>query len=274
MNALVKGWMASGLHVWTEQEGILFPQPGQARYLIGGTTTDNACANTDWGLGVLALAANTGATQVQLVAGTVPTNGQNIGVLLNTGLMFWTTVSGAPVGTVVGLAQALPSAASAGGFAPFYTTRLIRPLRIPKARQLQFQGLNEIPMNEPLSRQGYMDLPNKLTPGSPTQFFYSPQLVSGELYIWPVPSQAVYGIRFTWYRPIYDFTDPSQTADFPQEWILPLTWALAEEMGPEFDVPADRWGMIRTKASEAKEMASCWDRESEDVQFGIDWQRR
>ncbi len=41
LNAMIQEWQASGIHVWCEEEAILFPQPGQVLYYVGGTTPDH-----------------------------------------------------------------------------------------------------------------------------------------------------------------------------------------------------------------------------------------
>ena len=47
LNVLIKSLDATGLHLWTEEEAILFLQPGQFSYTLGGNTTDN-CAWTTY----------------------------------------------------------------------------------------------------------------------------------------------------------------------------------------------------------------------------------
>lgn len=269
LNGLLKAWMAMGLHVWTEEEAILFLQPGQRRYLIGSTATDNACDANSYVQTSLTATAAPAATSLQVGSIAGLANAQIIGIVLDAGTVFWTTISGAPSGLTVTLAAGLPSQASAGAMVFAYTARIFRPLKIPNARSLNLVSGIETPMSI-MSRQEYMDLPNKTTPGIPLQWFYSAQLDNGELYTWPLEVLAQYAMRFTWYRPIFDVTSVSQTLDFPQEWSLPLTWALAEEMGAEFDVPAQRWTLIQQKAAMAREMAADWDRESEPIQFGVD----
>lgn len=270
LNGLIKEWMATGIHVWTEEEAILFFQKGQYRYLLGGTTNDNCCDANGYVLAQLAQPASAGNSAVTLVTAAGITAGQYFGVVLDSGFAYWTTVSGAPVGNVVNIAGTMPGPASPNNFVTAYTTKIVRPLKVPQVRLFYFQGLRETPMLD-LSRQEYMDLPNKANPGAPTQFFYTPQLVSGIYYSWPNPQNANYAARFTWYRPLQDVTSPANTADFPQEWVNALGWNLAKEMGPEFDMPPPRWAMILSQAQEKLEMVKEWDRESEDIQFGIDF---
>ena len=270
LNSMIKGWMALGIHVWTEEEAILFLQQLQHRYLLGGTNTDNCCDANAYILAQLEQAAAGGATTVTLETAVGIADGNYFGVVLDSGAAFWTKVSGAPVGNVVTLAAPLPagSSASAENFCFAYATKIVRPLKVPRVRLLTYQGLQETPMTV-LSRKEYMNLPQKTNPGTPTQFFYTPQLVSGEFYAWPNPANANWGARMTWYRPLQDVTSVAQTADFPQEWINPLGWNLAREMGPEYGCPAQLWAIIKSEAAEKLDMVQSWDREPEPIYFGM-----
>jgi len=270
LNAMVKEWMAIGIHVWTEEEAILFLQALQPRYLLGGATTDNCADANSYVLAQLALPASAGDTSVTLVSETGMAAGQFFGVVLDSGSTYWTTVNGAPVGNnIINIAGVIPSSASAQNFAFAYATKIVRPLKVPRARLFYYQGQREVPMTV-LSRKEYQDLPQKTNPGTPTQFFYTPQLVSGEFYAWPNPANANFGARLTWYRPIMDVNTPANTVDFPQEWVNACGWNLAKEMGPEYDCPAQRWAIINAEADEKLDLVQNFDRESEPIYFGID----
>ena len=272
MNSMVKAWITSGIHVWTEEEAILFLQPGQALYRLGGSTTDKCCDAVSYAVSGLYLPASTGATSVTLQAATGFVSGNEIGVVLDTGFTFWTTVSGVPSGNTVPLAAALPSSASNGNlcysFAP--SAQIIRPLKIPRSRTLQWQGLIENPMTI-LSRQEYMDLPNKNSPGVPTQWFYNPGRDQGQYFAWNVASGPNYAARFTWYRPIYDFNTPLNTPDLPVEWSSALTWNLSRELMPAYGVPLAARKTIEDLADRYLEAAITYDREDQPIQFGLDY---
>lgn len=274
LNAMVKTIEATGAHVWTEEEAILFLEPGRARYVIGGASgTAHTSDSEDWLELTLAQSAAAADTTITLATGQglLLADGMNIGVVDNDGLTEWTTVSGAPVGDVVTLADALLVGVDAGNFALAYTTAIGRPLKVPFARLLTLQGLNETPMTV-LSRQDYENLPQKLgSPGTPTQFFYSPRRDTGYLYVWPTPVTSAWAVRFTWYRPLQDFLVPTNTADFPQEWILPLIWNLSKENAPGYGVPEPAWQRIVSMADGYGLMVISYDRESEPVQFGMDY---
>ena len=269
MNAMVKGWMATGIHVWTVEEMILFFQQGQYQYSIGQGSTDNFCDANSYSISQLNLSAPAGASVITVVSAAGMAANQFFGVVLDSGQVFWTTIAGAPVGNLVLLASPLPSSASAQNSVFAYTTKLVRPLKIPEARLLTYNGFLKTPMTV-LARKRYMDLPQPQTPGTPTQFFYSPQLVAGQLYAWPAPLNGTYGFLGTYHRPIQDFNTVSNTADFPQEWLGALLWNGALEMAPEYDVPPARYQMIQQRAGYWLDLAQNYDRESEPIEFTMD----
>lgn len=290
LNGIVAGLQATGIHVWTESEAIVFLQPYQSVYVLGCTTAGVLNANSapydQWIQAYTALAAATGATTLNLQTALGIQANDVIGVQLAAGPLFWTTVVGAPAGNVVTLAAPLPSPVNVGAMVADYlpTAPIVRPLKIPTARCFTYApppaSTPPLPVNNienpmtRLSRQEYMDLPQKLSPGVPTQFYYSPQQDRGLLYVWPVAGTANWAARITWYRPLQDFFAPNNTMDFPQEWTAPLRYLLADELKLQYAVPEPRASRIKEKAAEYTQIVSGWDRDSEDVQFGLDFRWR
>jgi len=277
-NGLLKEWATSGIHIWTTQEAILFLQQDQARYLLGTGTSPNpathCCDAFAYSVSQIISSAASGASTITLADTTGFVNGTNIGIVLDSGTTQWTTINGVPSGGVVTLAATLTGNASVNNFAFSYaqSATIQSPLRVPAARRIAWQGLIETPCTR-LSRQEYMDYPNKVNPGVPTQFFYVPELLNGvpqgQFYVYLNPQDSQSGMRFTYLRPLQDITTtPGQTGDFPIEWTNTCVWNLAQELGPEYDVPPNRWTMIQQQAANKLEMARGWDREPEDISFG------
>lgn len=311
LNTIVAAAQATGAHVWTEEEAILFIQPGQARYQLGapaGSAQPNAmCCDADsWlqfqlassyaaGTSVIGISTSTASPFLALETGApllteggldilIEPNasllgvavGDNIGIVLDTGLTWWTTVQSTGEPYTVTLTNALPSSASSGNFVMDFppSAQISRPLKVPAARLYylnQSNGYNETPMTI-MSRQEYMDTPNKRSAGTPTQWFYTPQRDLGWFYVWPVANLTQWAIRFTWYRPLQNFFLPTDTMDFPQEWVAPLQWALARDLIGDYDVPPPRQQYILQQAAAYAELAVNYDRESEPISFGLDWQ--
>ncbi len=270
LNSMVKELESTGIHIWTTEEAIRFLQQGQYRYLLGGTNTDHCTDAFSYVLGELAESAALGATSVTLATTDGMSVGQYFGVVLDDGSAYWTTIR-TMTSTVVNFATgaALPSSASYQNNCFAYTTKLIRPLRIPAGRRLAYAGLIETPLTKMMARQDYMDLPNKLNPGTVTQAFYNPARDQGELFVWPAPQDATNAVRFTWYRPIQDFLNTDDAPDLPQEWLNCLDWNLALELCPRFSVPSERWDRITIMATQKLDLVRGWDREPQSVYFSL-----
>lgn len=277
LNSMVKELEATGIHVWTEEEAILFLQQNQYRYLLGGTNADHCTDAFDYALSTLSSNAAAAATSVVLDYVTDIAVGDYFGVILDSGATYWTTVktvtnSGTSTTTVAfATGDSLPSSASQGNYAYAYTTNIQRPLRIPAGRRLYYNGLIETPLTKMMSRQEYMDLPNKANLGLVTQAFYNPGRDQGILYVWNNPTDATSGLRFTWYRPIQDFLTTVDLPDLPQEWVNCLDWNLALELCPRYSVPAERWDRISAMAMQKLELMKGWDREFQSVYFGLSY---
>lgn len=275
MSAMCKAWQASGIHVWCEEEAILFLQGNQTRYNIGAGSTDHVTLFDSFIQTALAANALTGATSISLTSIAGITMGDNIGVQLDNGVNFWTTVSGTPSGSSVPLTDALPSQASQGELVFDYTVPLYRPLRVMGARRYNYRSKIDIPM-QMWARLDYEAQPNKSNTGTPTAFFYDPQTGNGQyLYpvgiwnSWPTPQDYTNGARFTAQRPIQAIGNLANVPDFPDEWNAALKWNLALEIGPEYGCPTEQMQIIGVAAKKWYDMASAWDRESESVCFGV-----
>jgi hypothetical protein len=285
MFAMTKGWQASGIHVWCEEEGILFLQPGQTIYQIGSGSPDKATLWDSLIQTTLTATALTGATSLSLTAlsggGGIPTTtlaaGDQIGVQLDADTNFWTTVSGTPSGLVVPISAPLPSQASQGAIVFDYAVPLYRPLRVMGARRYNYLSKIDLPV-QVWARLDYQAQPNKYARGIPTAFFYDPQTGSGayqqpvgQWNSWPTPQDNTNAMRFTAQRPIQDIGTLANIPDFPVEWNAALKWNLALEIGPENGTPLEQLQIIVKQAERWYQMAAAWDREPESVTFGVAW---
>jgi len=276
LNALVKHWETSGIHIWTEHEGVLFLQANQVRYLLGNGSTDHCADAYSYISQSLSASVAAGATVMPLASAAGIIAKDEIGIVLDSGSAFWSTVSVAPSGNNVTLATPIPSSATSGNLVFDYTTDIVRPLRIPACRRIQFSttpaNVIETPMGrnpgQMLSRQEYMDLPNKTAPGTVTQAYYNPARIQGEFFVWPSPINAANGVRFTWYRPIESFESVDDEPDLPDEWTRTLGWNLADELKLDFAVSAPRAAEIVRMAATTLEACQGWDREAQRIYFG------
>lgn len=273
LNMMVKSLNATGLHIWTETEGILFLQPGQFQYSIGPGTTDS-CADLTGSLNstTLATSAVSSATTISVSSAAGFTASYQVGVVLDSGSIFWTTQNGAASGTTITLASGLTGSASGGNAVYVYQTQAIRPLRIVSGRRFAFINSIDTQMIA-MSRIDYRNQPNKTSTGTITQFFYDPRggaNTQGQVFVWPAPSDVSSAFKFTWWRPVQDFTTAANIPDLPQEWLDALVWNLALKMAPEYDCSANRYEIIKDQAASSLDNVMGWDREPESYYFGVD----
>jgi hypothetical protein len=273
LNSMVKYWQASGIHIWTETEAILYTQVGQAQYPLGINTPSQASTIDS----VTSLTANAaaGASSIQVLSNFNVSNGIGIGIVLDSGAVFWTTVASF-VSTTITLTSPLTDSSTSGNLVYIVSPNIVRPLRIPTARRWNTLSQIETPLI-PLSKNDYDALPNKNLTGTVTQWYYNPQGGAnnyGVMYLWPTPADVVNNnIKFMFYRPIQDFNTAGNTPDLPQEWINTLIWNLAYYMAPEFGCPAEVFAMVKSMAVETLEDCKGWDKEPEPTYFGVDFSR-
>ena len=273
LNAMVKRWSTTpGMHVWATQEATLFPQAGQVAYALSTNGADHCTSSYD--ATTLAAVAASGATSLSVASISGIASGDYVGVVLSSGVLHWTTVNGAPSGTTVVLTTGLSGTAASGAAVFAYTSKIVRPLRIPQipgaVRRYSIASAIETPIGPPIARGDYQMLPNKAQTGIINQAFYGPQLNTGYLYLWNPPTTVTDLVKFTFHRPIQDFDAASDNPDLPQEWFDPLTWGLADVLAPEYDVPGERADRIGMKAAQFLDAVAGFDREAESIQMQPD----
>jgi len=114
-----------------------------------------------------------------------------------------------------------------------------KPLKIIQAWHRDTTSNFDTPINI-VSLQEYNRLGNKFVDATPVQLAYLPLNTTGTIFIYPEPdsySVTNRSIYIRYQRPFQDFDTSSDTADFPTEWNLPLTYALAVALAPSLGVP-------------------------------------
>lgn len=262
MNAMVKDWNASGIHVWTLEEATLFPQPGQVAYTLGPGSTDH-CTMT-YVKTALAATYAAGATVLSVDLDDGILDGDHIGVVLDSGSIHWSTVSGAPAGNVVTITDGLASAASDDRYVYTYTSDIDSPLDIAAARRYEVRAARDTEINF-IERLDYRSLPNKTQRGMVNQWFYDNRRDSGILSLYYAPQTVDYLINFTWQRAIQDFDAAGDNPDLPQEWISTLISGLANEMKHQFPVTIQRGREIERAFLQKLDNMRGFDREGNSI---------
>lgn len=268
LNAMVKHWQATpGLHVWTVAEATLFPSPGQVQYPISNAA-GSAHATQSYVQSEISDDEASGQTVISIENTGGMASGDHIGITLDDGTIHWSAITGTP-GATATITVALPDSTAAGNLVYSYTNKIVRPLRITAARSFDPESLEETRVDM-IARLDYRMLSNKTLPGQINQLFYDPQLTTGQLYLYQTASTMGDLVKFTWWRPIEDFTTAGDNPDLPQEWLQTLIFNLAVVMAPEFGFSGQPLRELVSMAASFKDDMMGFDREAESFQFGPD----
>jgi len=133
------------------------------------------------------------------------------------------------------------------------TLNTVFPVRLLQAYRTESNA--KIPM-ELVAREDYNILPTT-NGGSPLKINYQPFVNYGNISIWPTPPATnTATVTLVYQRPFQYFTSGTETADFPEEWQLPLIYTTAVLLAPEWGIPlADRTA-LKSEAKDYIEIAT------------------
>ena len=235
LNMMVKSWSAKGMHLWTEEEGTLFLVADQVIHKLGNDQAHWAVTSTITSTQLSADEA-IGQTVLSVGSSTGMTAGDYIGVMNDNDDLEWGLISAIPDATSVTTDTALVVAASEDNWIYTFTNKAERPLKIIDVqRRDESDSPIDIPVNR-LSRKRYYDLSNKTQTGKVVDYYYDPQLTSGDFYPWLTPEDSSDRLIITYRRTLEDFDAATDNPDFPQEWFDALSYNLAVRVAPKFAV--------------------------------------
>jgi len=260
-NLFVKALQGTGAKLWKVQAATLFVTKGMASYSLTGSHCTQSYVSTKM---KTAGAASDSTIDVDSITGI--TSGDYVGVELDDGTMQWTTISGVPTGDTVPLTTSLTSASAVDNTVYTYTTQLLRPLKAIAARRI---NVNDVDIDV-ISRDEYFRLPTKTASGQVNQVYYDPQLGTSKLYIWPTGSQPDDRVEIDFMMPIEDLDSSTDTADFPQEWLLAIKFGIASLLGPEKGLKLDRQLYLDSRATAYLENVMGFDEEYASVYFQVE----
>lgn len=260
LNKMVKGWEMKGIHMWTEEEGVIFLTSDKNEYILttsGGATSGANIITTQ-------LTSDATASTTIVVASTDGmTIGDKIAVKMDSSSYLVTTIANISTTTIT-LTDALTTTAADGSPVFSYTALLDRPLHITRATFLNAGG-SERPI-ELVGREAFMNMPNKLSTGKATIGYYTVGVSSAKLHLWPTPDSDQDCVRISYLRRINDFDSSSDNADLPQEWLEAITYNLAVRVAPAFGIDTNkRDPSINLIAAMSLRDAELWDAEESSV---------
>lgn len=268
LNMMIKTYQADGLHLWAKEEAYLFLADNTANYTLSSDSTSaRACLRSDAVITELSAAAAASATSLTVESTTGMATSDIIGVVGDDDTVTWTTISTIHTSTTLTIASGLTSASASGNNVYTFTSRINKPLRILSARRVT--GGPDSPSAVPLvmlSHEEYYNIPTKETNGSPTQFYYNPDLTTGQLSLWPRPDDPETYIEFTFERMLEDFDAATDNADFPSEWLECLVYQLAVRLAPQFG-KSNMLESIGPMAKDLYDKVSGFDQEPASIKF-------
>jgi hypothetical protein len=259
LNMMLKAWQASpgGTNLFAIQKLYLFPQKGTKSYTLSssGDNITSAFAYT-----TTSSAAASGATSIAVASVTGIANGYYIGIKLSTGYLQWTTVSGAPSGTTITLADALTSSVASGATVYCYQTKANRPMEVIEAVRRTASNESDTPL-ERMSLRDYTTLTTKTTSSAILQYYYEPQRTSGTFTVWPTASSVDDYVVLWVRRTLEDIDLSTDEVDFPQEWFMAISLGLAVLLANKYGISTGEFQKLLLLYKEYKDMAESGDTE-------------
>ncbi len=213
-------------------------------------------------------------TQTSQIVLLDQTTGDFIGIRLDDGTRQWEKIIEVLSDTQVSITNGLTGDSAASNSVFTFSELIPRPMRLLQLRRDRLgTGSEEIETIQ-WSRQEYFAQPDKQSQGQINNWYYSPQLNQGRLYIWQTANDVDQFGKFTYIRPINITTETADNPDFPSEWFDPLSFLLASRIGPEYRIPQDRLDRLRLEAEQMMENALGYDREPDSLNVQPDFQGR
>lgn len=240
LNMMVKAWQQNGMFVTHEAEATVFIEPGQIKYVLGGSDPDRTGKEDVIETKLSDDYVSTDDT-LDMTSTTGILAGDFIGVVLDDNTVHWTTVDSVTDSNTLVLDVALTGDASTGNMVFAYRTAMGRPLEISSVHLRNSGGtdsgisdeIHDIKVYE-INKYQYKNIYNKGTQGTTIQFYQDKQNTQTNLYVWPTGNYVSERFKIVYRRIIEDFDNTSDVADLPQNWSACLAYNLAAYVAPKY----------------------------------------
>jgi hypothetical protein len=229
LNMMVKSWQGSGLEVWAAKRATLFLQLNQSEYALGPSGDHATHSYVETAIRVAGIATD---TTIEVDSTTGMTVADNVGIVLDSGSIHWTTIATIPDADTITIATGLPSGVAVDKAVYAYTSKIPRPVRIIQAftRNTSDQDYTVYPWH----RDEHWSMYDKTLISPPTRYFYEAHIPNGTLYTNYRPLDVTETLELVYHRPFEDFDAAGDEPDFPQEWFEALKYGLALRLAPEY----------------------------------------
>lgn len=265
LNLMLKSFPLKGIDLWRYEEMVVFLNTTSSKYLIGASG-DRASFNSK--KTEIATAAIAGASTITVDSDDDITNGDVIGIELDSGTIQWTTVNGVPAANVVTLTATLTGAVAVDNHVYNYTTIAQRPERVYNGRVINASD-SEVTI-ESMSLSDYQDNAVKATTSFPTGYCYVPTIDNGTLYVSGITNSVKNRLAFSVQRQLQDITSIADNLDIPQTHLKAVIFNLAVDMAFDYniiDVNSAHYQEIKATAKQLLDEAEDFDIENTSVKF-------
>ncbi len=151
-------------------------------------------------------------------------------------------------------------------FGPGGDVNRVKPLRV-KSGYYQDSSGNRRDLAPTLARTDYNSLSNVTQQGPVNQYYVDKQRDLLRVFLWLTPdTEAVTGqVHLILHNQVGNFTNLTETIDFPIEWYIALCWGLADEICT--GQPKDIMDRCARKTKEYKTALEDWDVEDADTRI-------
>ncbi len=223
---------AANFKLWTREHATLFLQKDQFKYSVGPSATDDQATSDDYVSTTLSANAASGASTITVTSITGISNGDYVGIMLDSGSWFWTTVNGSPAGTTVTLTDVTTGAAASGKTVYTYTNKLQKPDEIIVMNRRESNGDDAHIFEYTLEQ--YFSIPDKDATGDPIACYIEQKRIKTYFYFDVAVQDATNVIKFVCLRSIQDFDVATDNPDFPSIWLRPLYMMLGIDLAPHY----------------------------------------
>ena len=225
LNRMVKAWQVNGVNLWKKSIGILFLEPNVSEYTFSQTSTNNY-TEENYKYTTTTADELTGSNQLYLASLSGIAVGSKLGIMLDSGTIFWVEVSNVGLDFVLFDPDVLPSEVSTGNRVIYYSNKFETPYSIISVNRYDINSNIEIPLTY-TSYKDFFEIPEKTSSSIPTLYNYDSRLDSMILRIWQAPSDYSNYLKLIVEKTIFDFDNASNNPDFPTEWSDAICFNLA-----------------------------------------------
>lgn len=127
-------------------------------------------------------------------------------------------------------------------------------------------SIDDTYLDATMTRDEYFGMSGKADTGQPTQVYFERRLDNNSIFLYPYPDSSTdYILNIEVYEYPEDFDSNTNSPDFLQEWIAPLTDGLTMRLYPKF--PSGSYSQLKERFKETYERARMSDSQKGNVSF-------